>query len=39
MEINNYNTIADLYDIYVPATFDIDFFANEAKKSLVKYWN
>jgi len=32
MEINNYDDIADLYDIYVPATFDIDFFVNETKK-------
>ncbi|MGB8215085.1 MAG: class I SAM-dependent methyltransferase [Anaerolineales bacterium] len=32
MEINNYDYIADLYDIYVPATFDIDFFLSEAKK-------
>jgi hypothetical protein len=22
MEINNYDPVADLYDIYVPATFD-----------------
>ncbi len=33
MKINDYDPIADLYDIYVPATFDIDFFVNEAKKS------
>ena len=33
MEINNYDYIADLYDIYVPATFDIDFFVSEAKKA------
>src|SRR5512135_1293635 len=33
MKINDYNPIADLYDIYVPATFDIDFFVNETKKS------
>jgi SAM-dependent methyltransferase len=33
MEINNYDSIADLYDIYVPATFDIDFFINETKKT------
>ena len=32
MEINNYDYIADLYDIYVPATFDIDFFVKETKK-------
>jgi SAM-dependent methyltransferase len=33
MEINNYDYIADLYDIYVPVTFDIDFFVRETKKS------
>jgi len=33
MEINNYDYIADLYDVYVPATFDIDFFVNETKKT------
>jgi SAM-dependent methyltransferase len=33
MEINNYDYIADLYDIYVPATFDIDFFVTETKKT------
>jgi len=33
MEINNYETITDLYDIYVTDTFDIDFFVNETKKS------
>jgi len=33
MEFNNYDTIADLYDIYMPATSDIDFFVNETKKS------
>jgi SAM-dependent methyltransferase len=33
MEINNYDPIADLYDVYVPATFDIPFFINETKKS------
>ncbi len=33
MEINDYSPIADLYDIYVPATFDIPFFINETKKS------
>lgn len=32
MEINNYDYVADLYDIYVPATFDIDFFVAETKK-------
>lgn len=33
MKINNYDGIADLYDIYVPATFDIDFFVNETRKA------
>jgi SAM-dependent methyltransferase len=33
MEINNYDYVADLYDIYVPVTFDIDFFIEETKKS------
>jgi SAM-dependent methyltransferase len=33
MESNNYDIIADLYDIYVPATFDIDFFVKETQKS------
>ena len=33
MEINNYDYIADLYDIYVPVTFDIDFFVKETKRS------
>jgi len=32
MEINNYDYIADLYDIYVPVTFDVDFFLQETKK-------
>ncbi len=32
MEINDYDPIADLYDVYVPATFDIDFFIEETKK-------
>ena len=32
MEINNYDTIADLYDVYVPATFDFDFFLQETRK-------
>jgi hypothetical protein len=31
MEINNYDPVADLYDVYVPATFDIDFFLAETK--------
>lgn len=33
MEINNYDIVADLYDIYVPVTFDIDFFLAETKKT------
>jgi SAM-dependent methyltransferase len=33
MEINNYDLVADLYDIYVPVTFDIDFFLQETKKT------
>ncbi len=33
MEINDYDRIADLYDIYVPATFDIDFFLEETRKA------
>jgi SAM-dependent methyltransferase len=33
MDINNYDYIADLYDIYVPVTFDVDFFLTEAKKT------
>ena len=33
MKINDYDPIADLYDIYVPATFDIDFFVNETAKA------
>ncbi len=31
-ESNDYGLIADLYDTYVPATFDIPFFLNEAGK-------
>ena len=33
MKINDYDPIANLYDTYVPATFDIDFFVNETKKA------
>ncbi len=33
MEINNYDSVANLYDTYVPATFDIDFFIQETRKS------
>ena len=29
MEINNCDTIAHLYDIYLPAAHDIDFFVWE----------
>jgi SAM-dependent methyltransferase len=32
MEINNYDYVADWYDIYVPVTFDINFFLTETKK-------
>ncbi|RPJ27403.1 MAG: class I SAM-dependent methyltransferase, partial [Chloroflexi bacterium] len=32
MKINDYDPIANLYDIYVPATLDIDFFVNEVTK-------
>lgn len=31
-DINDYGIVADLYDTYVPATFDIQFFVDEAKK-------
>jgi SAM-dependent methyltransferase len=30
---NNYDIIADLYDVYVPVTFDIDFFLKETQKT------
>lgn len=30
--INDYNIVADLYDIYVPVKDDIPFFINESKK-------
>jgi SAM-dependent methyltransferase len=33
MEINNYDTVADLYDIYVPVNFDVNFFIEETKKT------
>ncbi len=33
MEINDYDAVADLYDTYVPVTFDIDFFLQETKKA------
>ncbi len=31
-EANDYDVVADLYDTYVPATFDIPFFVTEAKR-------
>ena len=33
MEINNYDIISDIYDIFADATNDIDFFVNETKKT------
>lgn len=33
MKINDYDPIASVYDIYVPAAFDIDFFVNETRKT------
>ncbi len=33
MEFNDYGTVADLYDIYVPITYDIDFFLQETAKT------
>jgi SAM-dependent methyltransferase len=33
MEINNYDIITDLYDIFADETCDIDFFINETKKT------
>jgi SAM-dependent methyltransferase len=33
MDLNNYDIIADLYDIYVPVNFDIAFFINETKNT------
>jgi SAM-dependent methyltransferase len=32
MNINDYDPIADLYDVYVPATFDIEFFLSKTRK-------
>jgi len=32
-KVNDYDGVADLYDVYVPAIFDIPFFVSEAKKS------
>lgn len=33
MKVNDYDPIADLYDIYVPATYDIDFFLRETARA------
>jgi SAM-dependent methyltransferase len=33
MEVNSYDAIADLYDVYVPAAFDINFFVQETGKT------
>ena len=33
MDINNYDLVSDLYDIYIPVTFDIDFFIQETKNT------
>ena len=33
MGINDYDRIADLYDIYIPFTFDVDFFVEETRKT------
>jgi len=33
MKINDYDPVASLYDIYVPVTFDVEFFVNETRKS------
>jgi SAM-dependent methyltransferase len=33
METNNYDTVADLYDIYVPVIFDVEFFIKETTKT------
>ena len=33
MDFNNYDLVSDIYDVYVPVTFDIDFFVNETKKT------
>ncbi len=32
MQVNDYDPIADIYDLYVPVTFDIDFFLAETQK-------
>jgi SAM-dependent methyltransferase len=31
MDFNDYDLVSDLYDIYVPVTYDFDFFLEEAK--------
>lgn len=33
MDINNYDIVADLYDIYVPVSYDLDFFLDETRKT------
>lgn len=33
MTVNQYDPIADLYDIHVPVTFDLDFFLKEVGKA------
>ena len=33
MQINNYDSVADLYDIYVPVDFDVQFFTTEVKQT------
>ncbi len=33
MAINDFDRVADLYDIYVPMTFDLDFFVEETRKT------
>jgi SAM-dependent methyltransferase len=33
MGFNDYDIVSDIYDVYVPVTFDIDFFVNETKKT------
>lgn len=33
MKINDYDPVASLYDIYVPVTFDVEFFVHETRKS------
>ncbi len=33
MGINDYDRVADLYDIYIPFTFDVDFFVEETRQA------